>query len=78
MKRIIFALLISISSITMNAQYHSGTSTTGTRDIFGNTTTPHRDSYGRVIGTSTTGSTDIFGNTTTIQTTNNGTFIWTW
>lgn len=80
MKKVFFTLAIIFVATTANAQYYGvGTSTTGRTDIFGNTTTTHRDSYGRNIGTSTTGQTDIFGNTTTQQKSNNSnTNIWTW
>lgn len=54
-----------LATISAFAQYNVGTSTTTKTDMFGNTTTTHRNSYGLSTGTSTTGRTDMFGNTTT-------------
>ena len=77
-KLIVFCFSIMLAAVA-NAQYYSvGTSTTGQTDIFGNTTTTHRNSYGQSTGTSTTGRTDMFGNTTTQQRSNTGFGIWTW
>jgi len=80
MKKLILSVIIASFATIANAQYYGvGSSTTGRTDIFGNTTTTHRDSYGNTIGTSTTGRTDIFGNTTTEQRSNNqNTNIWSW
>lgn len=79
MKRFFAALAVCMmTAVSTFAQYNVGTSTTGRTDMFGNTTTTHRDSYGRSVGSSTTGSTDMFGNTTTQQRSNSGTGIWTW
>ena len=60
-KLIVFCFSIMLAAVA-NAQYYSvGTSTTGQTDIFGNTTTTHRDNYGNRTGSSTTSQTDIFG-----------------
>lgn len=59
----IFAVLFT--ALSANAQYYVGSSTSNGNNIFGNTTTIHRDSYGNITGKSVTGDSDIFGNTTT-------------
>lgn len=80
MKIFFLSAIVSCFALVASAQYYGvGSSTTGRTDIFGNTTTTHRDGYGNTIGTSTTGRTDIFGNRTTEQRSNNqNTNIWTW
>ena len=80
MKKAVIFLLSLTLSVLANAQvYGVGSSTTSKTDYFGNTTTTHRDSYGRTTGTSTTGRTDYFGNTTTQQRSNStSTSIWSW
>ena len=64
MKRLSMAIMAMAFAFTASAQYYNvGTSKSST-DMFGNTTTTHRDQYGHTIGTSTS-KTDMFGNTTT-------------
>lgn len=67
MKKIFLFLIVAICPfVAIFAQYYNvGTSTTGRTDVFGNTTTTHRNCYGNTTGTSTTGQTDMFGNSTT-------------
>lgn len=76
MKKIISTIAACmLATFSAFAQYNVGTSTTTQTDIFGNTTTTHRNIYGQSTGTSTTSKTDIFGNTTTQQRCNTGTGI---
>ena len=66
MKRFFLSAIVSCFALVASAQYYGvGSSTTGRTDIFGNTTTTHRNGYGSTTGSSTTGRTDIFGNSTT-------------
>lgn len=65
MKKFFLSAAVAVISGSASAQFNVGSSTSAHIDIFGNTVTTHRDSYGRTTGTSTTGRTDIFGNTTT-------------
>ena len=65
MKKFILSAVLAVISSSAFAQFNVGSSTSGRTDMFGNTTTTHRDSYGRTIGTSTTSRTDMFGNTST-------------
>lgn len=78
-KLIVFWFAIMLATV-VNAKYYGvGTSTTGKTDIFGNTKTTYKDSYGKIIGTSTSGQTDVFGNTKTKHRSNNSnTSIRTW
>lgn len=80
MKKIVFLLFILCSTLTVNAQFYSvGSSTTSETDYFGNSTTKHKDVYGRIIGESVTEETDYFGNKKTEQKSNNyNSTIWTW
>ena len=65
MKKFILSAALAVVSCSAFAQFNVGSSTSTRTDMFGNTVTTHRDSYGRTTGTSTTGRTDMFGNTTT-------------
>ena len=77
-KNVILFLMILCQSVAM-AQYNVGSSITKQTDMFGNTTTVHKDHYGNTTGTSTTQKTDIFGNTTTQHKSNNiNTKTWSW
>ena len=79
MKKFILSAVLAVISSSAFAQFNVGSSTSTRTDMFGNTVTTHRDSYGRTTGTSTTGRTDMFGNTTTQQSSNNSNIsIWTW
>ena len=79
MKKFILSAVLAVISNSTFAQFNVGSSTSTRTDMFGNTVTTHRDSYGRTTGTSTTGRTDIFGNRATQQRSNNrNTSIWTW
>src|SRR5574344_1533288 len=68
MKNLILSAVLAVMSSSAFAQFNVGSSTSTRTDMFGNTVTTHRDSYGRTTGTSTTGRTDMFGNTTTSHT----------
>lgn len=68
MKKFILSAVLAVISNSTFAQFNVGSSTSTRTDMFGNTITTHRDSYGRTIGTSTTRHTDMFGNTTTTHT----------
>ena len=75
MKRISLSAIISCFVLVANAQHYGvGSSTTGLTDIFGNSTTKHRNEYDQSVGSSTTERTDIFGNKTTEH---QNTTIWT-
>ena len=70
MKKFLLSAVLAVICSSAFAQFNVGSSTTGGTDMFGNTVTTHRDSYGRTTGTSTTGGTDtggtdMFGNTVT-------------
>lgn len=52
-KNVILFLMILCQSVAM-AQYNVGSSITKQTDIFGNTTTVHKDHYGNTTGTSIT------------------------
>ena len=54
MKKILLTAAIAMLTIEIYAQYNVGTSTSSRTDMFGNTVTTHRDTYGRTTGTSTT------------------------
>ncbi len=79
MKQYFISILIVLCPLLARAQHNVGTSTTVKTDVFGNTTTTHKDRYGHTTGTSTTGKTDVFGNTSTTQKRNDSnSSIWTW
>ena len=65
MKKFLLSAVLAVICSSAFAQFNVGSSTTTCTDMFGNTVTTHRDSYGRTTGTSTTGGTDMFGNTVT-------------
>jgi len=67
MKKVFLTIATLLVTACAFAQFNVGSSTTSKTDIFGNTTTTHKDASGRVTGTSVTGKTDIFGNTTTVH-----------
>ena len=60
MKKFILSAVLAVVSCSAFAQFNVGSSTSTRTDMFGNTVTTHRDSYGRTTGTSTTGRTDMF------------------
>jgi len=59
MKKAFIVTFFALLTSSAFAQFNVGTSITGRTDMFGNTTTTHRDAYGNTIGTSITGRTDI-------------------
>ena len=61
MKKFILSAVLAVVSCSAFAQFNVGSSTSTRTDMFGNTVTTHRDSYGRTTGTSSTGRTDMFG-----------------
>ena len=65
MKKISVLVVLFMLRTSLFAQFNVGTSVSGQTDVFGNTTTVHKDSYGNKTGSSTSSKTDIFGNTTT-------------
>lgn len=65
MKQQFIIALLAICPLASVAQNKVGSAVTGHPDIFGNTTTTHKDRYGNNQGTAVTGKPDVFGNTTT-------------